>query len=330
MQGKTGILLVNLGTPEATSFWPMRAYLKEFLSDKRVIEKSGLKWWLILNGIILLKRPTSSGLAYKKIWNYALNESPLKTITRAQRDRLAKLYAENSNIVVNWAMRYGKPSIAQGITNLMGAGVERILVFPLYPQYSAATTASVMDGVYDALKNIRHQPSIRTVPPYFDNPAYIAAISDSMHDHYEVSGISPDKTIVSMHGLPKAFVDKGDPYQKHCETTFESLKSRAGDDKNPLLLSYQSRSGREEWIGPDTEDVLEQLAKDGTKSVGVITAGFASDCVETLEEIRMRAKDKFLKAGGSEFTHVPCLNDSPASIALFKQLIDAELEGWAN
>ena len=287
MAGKIGVLLINLGTPDATSYWPMRSFLKEFLSDPRVIEAKGLVWWLVFNTIILTKRPKTSGQAYKKIWNEARNESPLKTITRSQAEMVAAQFSNEPEVRVEWAMRYGNPSITVKIIALTNDGCDRILLFPLYPQYSAATTASVMDEAFDALKSMRHQPTIRAVPPYFAHPAYIEAIADSIRDHHASQNWKPEVTVVSFHGLPQAFIDKGDPYQKHCEKTFVLLREALGIPNEQLLLSYQSRSGRAVWIGPDTEDALCNFARHGVKNVAVVTPGFAADCVETLEEIRI-------------------------------------------
>ena len=328
MANKVGILLVNLGTPEATSFWPMRKYLKEFLSDPRVIEAKGPVWWLIFNGIILTRRPKTSGRAYAKIWNTELDESPLKTITRSQAENVANHYSDDPDVQVEWAMRYRKPAIDGKIEKLVAEGCDRVLLFPLYPQYSAATTASVMDKAFDKLKTMRRQPTIRTVAPYYDHPAYIAALADSIKRHHAALDWKPELTIASLHGLPQSFIDKGDPYQAHCDKTIKLLRDTTGLDENQLILTYQSRSGRVEWIGPDTEDTLRSLAADGVKNLTVVTPGFASDCVETLEEINIRAADAFLQAGGRNFSFIPCLNDSAPSIEMFCDLIDTNVRGW--
>lgn len=321
MSGKTGVLLVNLGTPDGTSYWPMRKYLKEFLSDSRVVEASGLIWWLVFNGIILTKRPKHSGRAYAKIWNYDLDESPLKTITRSQAEKISEHYSSDETVLVDWAMRYGSPSISSKINDLVDKGCERLLVFPLYPQYSAATTASVMDKVFDSLKTLRVQPSIQSVPPYYSNPEYIRAISNSIRDHHDSLDWKPEVIIASFHGLPQSFIDNGDPYQKQCEETVRLLRNELGMTSEELILTYQSRSGRAVWISPDTEETLLSLAQKGIQNVTVVTPGFASDCIETLEEIRIRAAEKFRGAGGLNFSHVPCLNDSSASVDLVTKLI---------
>lgn len=321
MSGKTGVLLVNLGTPDGTSYWPMRKYLKEFLSDPRVIEASGPIWWLVFNGIILTKRPKHSGKTYAKIWNYELNESPLKTITRSQADKVSAHHSNDEKILVDWAMRYGNPSIDSKINDLMAKGCDRLLVFPLYPQYSAATTASVMDKVFESLKTLRFQPSIQSVPPYYSNPEYIKAIANSIRNHHASLDWKPEVTIASLHGLPQSFIDNGDPYQKQCEETVRLLRNELGLTSKELLLTYQSRSGRAAWLSPDTEETLVLLAHKGVKNVTVVTPGFASDCIETLEEIRLRAAEGFRAAGGLNFSHIPCLNDSNASVGLVTKLV---------
>ena len=328
MADKLGILLVNLGTPDATSYWPMRKYLKEFLSDPRVIEAKGPIWWLIFNGIILTRLPKKSGQAYAKIWNTELDESPLKSITRAQCELVAENFAKNSDIQVDWAMRYGSPAIAGKIDKLTAGGCDRILIFPLYPQYSAATTASVMDKVFDKLKTMRRQPTIRSVPPYYDHPSYIEALACSIKEHHASLEWTPDVTIASLHGLPQTFINNGDPYQVQCEKTVELLRRVTGLNENQLILTYQSRSGRAEWTGPDTEDTLRSLATKGVKNLSVITPGFASDCVETLEEINIRASETFLQAGGLNFSLIHCLNESSHSIKMLCDLIETNILGW--
>lgn len=328
MTGKTGILLVNLGTPEATDFWSMRRYLKEFLSDKRVVESKGPLWWLIFNGIILTRRPKSSGAAYDKIWNTEQNESPLKTITRAQADAVCAHFAPNPDIIIDWAMRYGTPTIAGRIQSLMDQGCERLLVFPLYPQYSAATTATVMDKVFDALKTLRQQPTLRAVPPYYDHPAYVAALADNLRDHIAGLDWKPDTILASFHGLPKAFIEKGDPYQTHCEATISALRAAIKTDTPKLRLTYQSRGRGGEWLNPYTDETLARLAREGHKNAVVITPGFAADCVETLEEIAIRARDVFLENGGENFSLVPALNAEDRSTAMLATILEQQLEGW--
>jgi ferrochelatase len=319
---KTGVLLINLGTPDATDFWSVRRYLKQFLSDKRVIDAAGPVWWLILNGIILNRRPRSLGQAYDLIWNQARDESPLRTFTRDQAQGLTARYGAQPQIVVDWAMRYGTPSIADGIARLTDAGCTRLLLFPLYPQYSAATTGTAMDAAFDALKTLHAQPSLRSVPPYFDHPAYIDALAASIRNHHASLPWTPEVVIASLHGLPVDFITKGDPYQAQCEATFDLLRRAMGLSGAQMLLTYQSRTSRKEWIGPDTEETLVRLAGEGVKNLSLIAPGFAADGVETLEELGLRAVKCFTDAGGQNITLVPCLNASDLSIDMLQQLTD--------
>ncbi len=322
---KTGILLVNLGTPEATDFRTVRRYLRQFLSDKRVIWSRGPVWWLILNGIILTRRPRSLGRAYDLIWNRELDESPLRTHTRAQAQKLAARFAEQPDITISWAMRYGTPSIDEAIKHLAEAGCERLLLFPLYPQYSGATTGTAMDAAFDTLKTLQAQPSIRSVPPYYAHPTYIQALATSIRAHHATLPWTPEVTLASLHGLPEDFIAKGDPYQAQCEESVHLLRQALGLSGEQLLLTYQSRTSRKIWIGPDTEETLVQLAKDGVKSLSLVAPGFAADCIETLEELGLRATRRFLAAGGENITLVPCLNASPVSIAMQQMLIKENL-----
>jgi ferrochelatase len=322
---RIGLLLINLGTPEGTGYWPMRRYLKEFLSDRRVIETNPVVWWFILNGIILTTRPRKSGHAYEKIWNRELNESPLKTITRSQAEKLA---AELPDLGVDWAMRYGLPPIAERLDALVKSGCDRILLFPLYPQYSAATTASVLDKCYEALQLMRRQPAIRTVPPYFDHPAYIEAIARSLEAQLASLGWLPDLILASFHGLPESYVAAGDPYRSHCEETVRLLRRRLklADDK--LVLVFQSRFGRAEWLKPYAADTVAAAPATGVRNLLMIMPGFAADCVETLEEVAIGLGETFRRAGGENFATVACLNDAPQSIAMLSTLIRQELQGW--
>jgi ferrochelatase len=326
--GKIGVLLVNLGTPDDTDYWSVRRYLKEFLSDRRVIEVNRLLWWPILNGVILSTRPSKSGEAYRSIWNEELDESPLRTITRAQGEKVADSLGHRKEIVVDWAMRYGSPSIASRVEALTNAGCDRLLVFPLYPQYAAATTATVNDTVFDKLKAMRAQPALRTVPPYPADPIYIEALADSITAHLANLDFEPEVIVASFHGLPKAYVDKGDPYQCQCMDTVDALRARLGPLGDKLKLTFQSRFGRAEWLQPYTDKTVEALARDGVKRIVVLTPGFAADCVETLEEISGEAKEIFLENGGEQFSFVPCLNDSEPGIAVLVHIIERELKGW--
>lgn len=327
-QPKVGVLLMNLGTPEATDYWSMRRYLKEFLSDSRVIEVNRILWWFVLNVIILSFRPTKSGHAYEKIWNKTLNESPLKTFTRNQTDKLRSAL-NNTKLVIDWAMRYGNPPVADRMAKLQSAGCDRILLFPLYPQYSAATTATALDKSYDALKTMRWQPAIRTVPPYFDHPEYISAIATSMQNHLALLKWKPDRILIAFHGLPREYLDKGDPYHCHCQKTARLLREKLGYSKDFAQIVFQSRFGRAEWLKPYAQETVENLASEGVKNVVIISPGFASDCVETLEELAIGLHETFHEKGGANFSVVPCLNDSPEAIRLFAQLAHEELKGWA-
>jgi protoporphyrin/coproporphyrin ferrochelatase len=327
--GRIGVLIVNLGTPEATGFWPVRRYLKEFLSDPRVIETNRALWWVILNGAILTFRPSKSGHAYARIWNAEANESPLKTITRAQAERLAATFRSSPSIVVDWAMRYGLPPIRDRLEALIRQGCDRILIFPLYPQYSATTTATVYDSCFAALSRMRWQPTIRGVPPYYDHPAYIAALAASLARHLASLPWKPDTIIASFHGLPEAYLQKGDPYHCHCQKTTRLLGEAVGLGPDRLIIAFQSRFGRAEWLKPYTADTVADLARAGTRNLVIITPGFASDCVETLEEIAIGAAEIFHANGGKNLSVVPCLNDSPESIELLATLIRQELSGWS-
>jgi ferrochelatase len=322
-----GVLLINLGTPDGTSYWPMRRYLKEFLSDRRVIETNRVLWWLILNLVVLVKRPFSSGAKYRTVWNEELDESPLRTITRSQAEKVIKAFT-GKGIVVDWAMRYGSPSIASRVEALVAQGCDRLVAFPLYPQYAAATTATANDKVFDALKMLRVQPPLRTVPPYPRDPAYIAAIAQSIREHLATLDSQPEAIIASFHGLPQAYVDKGDPYQQQCVETVEALRKELGPLGQKLELTFQSRFGRAECIKPYTDKTVEKLARDGVKRIAIVCPGFAADCIETLEEIAEENREIFLEHGGESFIYIPCLNDSDAGIAVIVHLIEQELNGW--
>jgi ferrochelatase len=325
--GRIGVLLVNLGTPDATDFWSMRRYLKEFLSDKRVIEENSLIWKLVFNGIILTTRPRAKGRDYDSIWNREKNEGPLKTITRSQADKLAAALG-NGRIVVDWAMRYGNPSIASRIEALAAQGCERLLVVPLYPQYAAATTATVCDEAFRKLMQMRWQPALRVAPPYHDDPIYIDAIVSSLRAELAKLPFQPDVIIASYHGIPKAYFDKGDPYHCHCAKTTRLMREALGMDERKLLMTFQSRFGRAEWLQPYTDKTVEALAKSGVKNLAIITPGFSADCLETLEEIAVENGDIFKEHGGQNFAAVPCLNDSDAGMRVIRALVERELQGW--
>ena len=324
---KIGLLLINLGTPEATDFWSMRRYLKEFLSDRRVIEINRAVWWVILNGIILNARPKRSGHAYEKIWNHEKNESPLKTFTRSQSDKLREAL-NNDKLTIDWAMRYGKPSIAERLQALKDQGCDKILLAPLYPQYAAATTATALDKAYEVLQAMRWQPAIRTLPPYFDEPAYIDAVAQSLKSHLASLSWKPDRILIAFHGLPKEYLDKGDPYHCHCQKTARLIREKLGLSKDFAQIVFQSRFGKAEWLKPYAQDTVEALPAQGVKNLVMISPGFASDCVETLEELAIGLKETFAEHGGQNFSVVPCLNDSNSSITMFEELTRNELQGW--
>jgi ferrochelatase len=326
--GKIGILLVNLGTPDGTDYWSVRRYLKEFLSDRRVIETNRVLWWLILNVVVLTVRPSKSGKKYREVWNEELDESPLRTITRAQSEKVAAALAARNNLVVDWAMRYGQPSIASRIDALLQQGCDRLLIFPLYPQYSASTTATVNDKAFDALKLLRCQPTIRTVPPYPADPVYIEALADSIRAHLGALDWEPEMILASFHGLPRSYVDKGDPYYDQCALSTERLREALGPLGAKLKFTFQSRFGPEEWLQPYTDQTVEALAKGGVKRLAIVTPGFAADCLETLEEIAGENKEIFLDNGGEKFAFIPCLNDSEGGIRVLLHQIDRELQGW--
>ncbi|MGH6944430.1 MAG: ferrochelatase [Geminicoccaceae bacterium] len=324
---RTGVLLLNLGTPDATSYWPMRRYLKEFLSDGRVIDVNPLLWKPLLNLVILTSRPFRSGKAYRRIWNTERDESPLRSITRSQGEKLAATLRDEG-LLVEWAMRYGKPSTASVLHGMVEAGCRRILLLALYPQYAAASTASAYDEGFRALMRERWQPAVRTAPGYFEHPRYIEALARSIEEHLARLSWQPEVVLASFHGLPKRYLLLGDPYHCQCAKTARLLCERLGWDERRLRLTFQSRFGREEWLQPYTDRTVEQLARDGVRSLAIITPGFAADCVETLEEIALGARELFLEHGGRDFTFIPCLNDRDDHIALLAELVRRELAGW--
>jgi protoporphyrin/coproporphyrin ferrochelatase len=326
---KIGVLLVNLGTPEGCDAGSVRRYLREFLSDPRVIENQGLVWKLVLNGIILQVRPRRKAHDYKKIWNNEKNESPLKTVTRAQAEKLAAvLQPLGPHLVVDWAMRYGEPAIAARLAALTGLGCERILVVPLYPQYCAATTGTVGDEVFRALTRMRFQPAVRIAAPYYDDPVYIEALASSTGAALSQLDFAPEVILASFHGIPQSFVDGGDPYYDQCAATMRLLRSelKLGDDK--LMTTFQSRFGLGKWLEPATLTTVESLARKGIKRIAVITPGFSADCLETLEEIAVENADVFKQNGGERFAAIPCLNDSGPGMQVIRQMALRELKGW--
>jgi ferrochelatase len=324
-----GVLLVNLGTPEAANPKAVRAYLKEFLTDQRVIENNSLLWKLALNGVVLPIRSRRRARDYQKIWNRDKDESPLKTITRSQAEKLAgTLEPLGKHVMVDWAMRYAGPSIRSRLEALTKRGCDRILVMPLYPQYSAATTATVGDEVCKFLLAQRRQPAVRMLPAYYDDPYYIEVLASSLQAELKALPFHPDVIVASYHGMPKAYVDKGDPYETQCERTTQLLRQQLGVDDKKLIMTYQSRFGRAKWLEPFTIKTVKALAKEGVKNLVVMTPGFSADCLETLEEIAVENAHVFKRYGGENFAAIPCLNDSEAGMLMIWQLAMRELKGW--
>jgi ferrochelatase len=327
--GRIGVLLANLGTPDATDPGTLRRYLREFLSDPRVIEDQGPAWKFVLNAIILPRRPRTKGRDYDKIWNRERNESPLKTITRSQAAKLrATVEAIDPTIMVDWGMRYGNPSLSGRIEALAKAGCERILLLPLYPQYAAATTATVCDAAFAALAGLRDQPALRVVPPYYDEPVYIDALAASIETALRALPFTPELMLASFHGIPQSYAEAGDPYPRQCEATVRLLRERLGLAVDKLMLTFQSRFGRAEWLKPYTDRTVEALARRGVKRLAVVTPGFSADCLETLEEIAVENAGIFRAQGGEQFAAIPCLNDSESGMAVIAHLVRRELQGW--
>ena len=315
--GKTGVLLVNLGTPDSTSWWDVRKYLKEFLSDKRVIEVNFFLWQIILNLFILTFRPSKTAKAYKEIWMKKENMSPLRYYTEMQTKKL-KEKMKNEKIIIDHAMRYGNPSIKSIIKKLQKDGCEELIILPLYPQYAAATTATVCDEVYRSLMKMRWQPSLQIIPHYESEPLYIDALVKSINKKISELNWKPDLIVASYHGIPKKYFDKGDPYHCYCQKTSRLIIEKF--NKIPIQTTFQSRFGPQEWLQPYTDKTLENLPKEGKKNILVVCPGFSSDCVETLEEIAIQGKNSFFKNGGKNFDIVPCLNDDEEHINLLKHL----------
>lgn len=323
--GKLGVLLVNLGTPEAPTKQAVKTYLKEFLSDRRVVEIPPLIWQVILRGIILNVRPKKSAHAYAQIWDQQNNISPLKAITAAQAAQMASAFGESC--VVDYAMRYGQPSLASRIDAMKQAGVSRLLIAPLYPQYCGATTASVVDEVGRVLAAMRWQPSVRWLPPYFDAPEHIEALAQSTADSLSKLDFDPDLVIASFHGMPERTRSLGDPYYDQCQTTARLL---AGRLNRTVEVTFQSRFGRARWLEPATMETLTALPGRGVKSLAVVAPGFSADCLETLEEVAIRGREAFLDAGGENFAYLPCLNAEADGTKMLQQLLKRELAGWLN
>jgi ferrochelatase len=325
--GRIGVLLLNLGTPDGTGYGPMRRYLKEFLSDPRVIELPRWKWWPILNLIILTVRPGRKGRDYAKIWNTRRDEGPLKTVTRAQAEKL-RFALGDGRIVTDWAMRYANPSTASRIAQLQREGCDRLLIVPLYPQYAAATTATACDEAFRALMALRWQPAVRVAPPYFDDPVYIDALAASIRAHLAALDFEPEALIASFHGMPQRYLESGDPYHCQCQKTSRLLRERLGWASERWHTAFQSRFGNEKWLQPYTIEEVARLARSGVRRLAVVAPGFSADCLETLEELDMENRAVFLANGGERFTCVPCLNDSEPGMRVIEHIVRRELMGW--
>jgi protoporphyrin/coproporphyrin ferrochelatase len=327
---KVGILLSNLGTPDGYDYWSMRRYLGEFLSDRRVVDYSPWLWQPLLQLIILTKRPFSSGANYKSIWNHEKNESPLLTITKDQtaaiRARMQARYGDR--VMVDFCMRYGNPSTKSKVREMVDAGCTRILFFPLYPHYAGATSATANDQFFRALMEEKWQPVARVVAPYFDDPAYIDSLAQSVERAYGAKETAPEVLVCSYHGVPERYLREGDPYHCQCQKTTRLLRERLGWDKAKITTTFQSRFGPEEWLKPYTVEDVARLARDGVKRIAVCAPAFSADCIETLEEINEEIRESFLHAGGEEFTYIPCLNDDAAHLTALSGVIMQNLKGW--
>ncbi|NNC51784.1 MAG: ferrochelatase [Erythrobacter sp.] len=322
--GRIGVLVVNLGTPEAPEKGPVKRYLAEFLSDRRVVEIPAIAWQPILRGIILNTRPKKSAHAYKQVWTD--EGSPLAVITRQQAEAMQARLGDG--VLVDWAMRYGAPSIPDQMQKLMDAGCDRILLAPLYPQYSGATTATVVDKAADKLKEMRWQASLRTLPPYHDDPAYIDALEADVTRQLDALDFAPEVLLLSFHGMPQRTLELGDPYHCHCQKTSRLLQERLAGRDLRIRTTFQSRFGPAKWLEPATDTVIGEEAAQGTKRLAIAAPGFSADCLETLEELAMQGRDQFMEAGGEHFAALACLNTSDAGLAMLEHLLRRELSGW--
>ena len=329
---KVGILIANLGTPDGYDYWPMRRYLNEFLSDRRVIDYPAWKWQPILQGIILTKRPRSSGAAYKSIWNHEQGESPLMTITKAQTAKLKSTMQDlyGDQVMVDFCMRYGNPSTKSKVAEMVKSGCDRVLFFPLYPQYAGATMGTANDEFFRALMVEKSQPAARTVAAYFEDNAYLDALAGSVTRAYEAMETRPDTLIVSYHGMPIRYLTEGDPYHCQCQKQSRLLQERLGWADGDITTTFQSVFGPEEWLKPYTVEEVARLAKAGKKNIAVIAPAFSADCIETLEEIQEEIQEAFIEAGGESFTYIPCLNDDDAHITALSGIIQRNLGGWLD
>ena len=326
-KSKVAVVLVNLGTPDGTDYWSMRKYLKQFLMDKRVVDLFRPLWWLILNGPILTFRPSKSGNAYKKIWDEQDHGSPLRKFTINQTNKLKNSFKDNKNLIIDYAMRYGNPSIEKVLDKIVEKGCSKLLLVPLYPQYAASTTATVKDEVFKWMLKQRWQPDIRTIAPWFDDKNYIKALAETVKINLKNKS-TLDKLIVSFHGIPQRYFKAGDPYHCHCIKTARLLKEELKWPDNKILVTFQSRFGPEPWLQPYTDKTIVELAKSGEKKIAVIAPGFISDCLETLEELNVEARELFIEHGGKTFQYIPCLNDNKFSIKFLNNLIKQNLQGW--
>ncbi len=329
---RIGILLANLGTPDGTDYWAMRRYLSEFLSDKRVVDYSAWLWQPLLQLVILSRRPFKSGAAYRSIWNTEADESPLLTITKGQTGAIADAMQAQfgDKVMVDFCMRYGNPSTLTKVAEMTAAGCNKILFFPLYPHYAGATSASACDQFFRALMREKWQPAVRVVPPYFDEPAYIDALAQSVERTWAAATTPPDMLVCSYHGLPERYLREGDPYHCQCQKTTRLLRERLGWDATQISTTFQSRFGPEEWLKPYTVEEVARLAQRGIKNIAVCAPAFSADCIETLEEINEEIRESFEHAGGETFTYIPCLNDDVAHIAALSGVITANLRGWID
>lgn len=326
--GKIGVLLLNLGTPDGTDYWSMRRYLKEFLSDKRVIEEPAWKWWPILNLIILTVRPGKKGKDYDTIWNKEKNEGPLKTITRNQAEGMARALSGHPNVIVDFAMRYANPTTESRIRAMQEQGCEKILLVPLYPQYAAATTATACDHAFRALMSMRWQPAVRVAPRYADDPVYIDGVAHSIEAHLAKLAWQPERLIATFHGMPEKYLHQGDPYHCQCLKTSRLLRERLKWPADRWLTTFQSRFGNDPWLQPYTDETVARLGQEGVKNLAMVAPGFSADCLETLEELDVENREIFMHAGGKEFTYIPALNDSPDGLRVIEAIVRRELSGW--
>jgi ferrochelatase len=331
-QGKIGVLVANLGTPDNYDYWSMRRYLSEFLSDRRVIDYSPWKWQPLLQLIILTKRPFTSGKNYKSIWNHEAGESPLMTITKEQTAAISTAMQARfgDDVMVDFCMRYGNPSTKSRVAAMVEAGCEKILFFPLYPQYAGATVATANDSFFKALMDEKKQPASRTVPPYFDHPSYVEALAQSVERQWAAMDEKPDLLVASYHGVPKRYLMEGDPYHCHCQKTSRLLQERLGWADGKIITTFQSRFGPEEWLQPYTVKEVARQAESGVKRIAVIAPAFSADCIETLEEINEEIRESFEHAGGESFTYIPCLNSDSAHIRALCDVIESNLRGWID